>query len=209
MFYGLCFYFLKHQTMDTRCWAQDVLRCHSCETPVPLSYCDLCNTHLCAECREKHLLDKSKEHKVIFFEKRGSKCEIHSTKICELYCKNCEKPVCILCVSSDTHNAHDVINILNILESSKCRILEDLNELEKSIHPTYQRIASNVQVQKENLNENVQELKTSVDKHGEDLHRKIDTVIKEMKTGLDDILSYHLNLKHEKKSKQMITLNMG
>lgn len=111
-----------------------------------------------------------------------------------MYCKNCEKPVCILCVSSDTHKAHDVVNSLNILESSKCRILEDLNELEKSIHPTYQRIASNVQVQKENLNENVQELKTSVDKHGEDLHRKIDTVIKEMKTGLDDMNSKHLKV---------------
>lgn len=53
-------------------------------------------------------------------------------------------------------------------------MFEDLNKLGKPIHPTYQSIASNIQVQKEYLNGNGK-LQTTLNKNGEDLHRKTET----------------------------------
>lgn len=123
--------------MDPHCMAQDVLRCHVCETPVPPMHCDTCHIHLCVVCVGEHLLDESKEHKVVPFKRRGStthypKCPIHSTKQCELHCENCNKAICVQCVSSKKHKKHKIVDIVKSLESKKSILHKDLKELVKN-----------------------------------------------------------------------------
>ncbi|XP_052693320.1 E3 ubiquitin-protein ligase TRIM71-like [Crassostrea angulata] len=180
--------------MESRHSGEDMLRCHLCETPVPPLYCDICHIHLCKACVGEHLLDESKEHKVVPFKKRGhaTNCQKHSSKICELYCEHCNIPICVLCVSSKEHHTHSVVDILNILESKKHVLQKDLQELEKSIYPKYQKIASSIPVQKANLNKNSQKITTAISRHGEDLHREVDNIVKKLKTDLSEIDSKNL-----------------
>lgn len=129
---------------------QDVLRCHICESPSPPLFCGICHLHLCKVCVGEHILDESTEHKVVPINKREftTKCPKHSTKICELHCKECNTSICATCASSEEHRGHAFVEILEYFESQKKVIQKDLDELETSILPKYQVNALSIPVQK-------------------------------------------------------------
>ncbi|XP_052707624.1 E3 ubiquitin-protein ligase TRIM71-like [Crassostrea angulata] len=183
--------------MDPRRSAQDVLRCDLCETPVPPYFCDLCHVNLCKKCAGEHLLDETKEHKVVPIKQRRStsnfhECQKHTPKQSELYCEQCNIPICVQCVSSGEHLGHKVVGFTEKLRFKNEILLNDLQELEKSIYPKYQALAEITTVHKVELKKNSQKLTSAIDKHGEVWHREIDTIIQKLKSDLDEMDAKHL-----------------
>ncbi|XP_078331571.1 uncharacterized protein LOC144625230 [Crassostrea virginica] len=173
---------------------QDVIRCDLCETPVPPKHCDICHIHLCEACVGKHRSDKSKDHYIVPFKLRGitTKCTKHSTEVCTQLCTTCNIPVCPLCVASSEHEQHKKVDILELFETKTKLMLEDLQDLEKSIYPKYQEAATNILVQRADVNKRSQKLTTALDKQGEALHTEIDTIIQGMKSEIDDMDAQHI-----------------
>lgn len=64
---------------------------------------------------------------------------------------------------------------------------KDLQELEKVIYPKYRDIVSEISVLRVDLNKYTQNLKAAINKQGHNLQREINSVIKKMKTDLDDM----------------------
>nr|XP_022307827.1 tripartite motif-containing protein 45-like [Crassostrea virginica] len=172
---------------------QDVIRCDLCETPVPPKHCDICHIHLCEACVGKHLSDESKDHYIVPFKLRGiiPKCTNHSSKTCTTLCKTCNIPVCPLCIVSSKHKKHKTEDIGKAMAKKIKLIRKDLEEFENSIYPKYQEAATNIPVQRADVNKHSQNLTTALDKQGEALHTEIDTIIQRMKSEIDDMNAQH------------------
>lgn len=87
-----------------------------------------------------HVIDGSKLNIVVQVIHRQSllmysKCPEHSSKLCKLHCEQCDIPICVQCVFSKTHKAHDAEDILVFLERKKEALQADLEELGKTIYP--------------------------------------------------------------------------
>ncbi|XP_078330987.1 uncharacterized protein LOC144624840 [Crassostrea virginica] len=173
---------------------QDVIRCDLCESPVPPKHCDICHIHLCEACVGEHVSDQSKDHYIVPFKLRGitPKCTKHSTEVCTQLCTTCNIPLCPICVASSEHKQHKKRDILTLFETKRKLMQKDLQDLDNSIYPKYQEAATNIPVQRADVNQRFQKLTTALDKQGEALHTEIDSIIQGMKSDIDDMDAQHI-----------------
>ncbi|XP_056008577.1 tripartite motif-containing protein 2-like [Ostrea edulis] len=178
--------------------AQEVLLCDSCETAPLQSYCELCNINLCTNCVGKHLLDSSRKHRVIPFIEKSSapkvypKCPTHADKQSELYCEECDVPVCSTCVSKK-HRGHNLCDVLEKFSAKTESLQKDLEELESRIYPRYEEMASDVQTEKSELQTNYGKMTTAADQQGEALHREVTAIINQRKSDIQEMKNKHLS----------------
>lgn len=126
---------------------QDVVLCHLCSNLVE-HHCNLCHVDLCSPCTLYHLADKTNRHEIVEFinRKQGHflpECNSHQKNRCELFCRNCNEPICVLCVTT-IHKKHELTDIEEIIKKSKQQIIDDLAELENDIAPAYRNILAGV-----------------------------------------------------------------
>lgn len=190
--------------MDPNCSAQDAVRCTLCTSSVATMFCEVCDINLCKDCIEIHLSDSSKVHKFVSLKQclatlNYPKCGKHEDMRCELHCEQCKTSICAQCISSKEHKNHDIVDILKYFESKKEVLHNDLQELEESIFPNYQEIASKIPVHRADLSKNSQTLTTDFDKQGEEWHKEIENAIMKLKSDIEEMVNRHqavLN-KHE------------
>ncbi|XP_056004048.1 tripartite motif-containing protein 2-like [Ostrea edulis] len=184
--------------MHPRRSAQEVLLCDLCET-VPLqSRCEVCNINLCKACVGEHLSDSSKQHHVMPYLQRKStpnypKCPKHANELCKHHCEECDIPVCITCVSSGKHKGHKLSEFLDKLNSKTQSLQKDLEELETRIYPRYEKMASDVQTEKAEIETNYGKLTTAAEQEGEILHREITAIVNQRKSAIQEMKNKHLS----------------
>jgi hypothetical protein len=63
-------------------------------------------------------------------------CDIHSKQKCEVYCEQCDVPVCTKCIIGP-HKGHDAVELLDVFKSKKQEIKKETQEIESIIIPRY------------------------------------------------------------------------
>nr|XP_034309590.1 uncharacterized protein LOC105317259 [Crassostrea gigas] len=199
--------------MDPFNSAQDVHLCDLCETAIVHSYCNFCHVNLCTSCIGKHITDGYDKHKIVPYQERSTliypKCGTHPHKTCELQCKNCNDIfVCSSCTASEQHMGHIFVEVSTVYKAKKDNIEKDTEEIVKTISPTYEEIASELDNQLANLDGGYKKITTAMSKQGEQWHREIDIVVNKMKTEISEIKVKHRDLlqKHLDEIKQIQAL---
>ena len=188
--------------------SQDILRCNLCDTPMPPLYCQLCDKNLCKTCAGDHLVDDTKEHKVVpkkqKWNPRNPLCPKHTTKHCDFHCKQCDKPICALCVLSGEHDQHKKIDIF---ERKIENLADELSKLEHSIYPKYEKAATNIKIKKDDVKKNSEKMKTIIQKHGQVWHREIDNIIKNFLSKINENETEQLDIFENEERKINIKMN--
>lgn len=143
------------------------------------------------------------------FEKRRStpKCQKHSLDKSDYYCKQCDIPICMQCISSKQLEDHECFVIVKHFQSQKDLVQTDLQELEKYIYGVYKNIESHITAQIADLFKNSKKLTAAIKNHKEKLHKKtdeiIDEVIERLNCEIDEIESVHLSFLQKQESEIM------
>ena len=98
---------------------QEAVECGLCQNPVSF-ICQRCGVNLCDSCIPVHLRVKSKfGHDVVDYASKDDDdvclCDSHPENKCSAYCKKCDVPICILCVSIK-HRSHEISELHDKVE---------------------------------------------------------------------------------------------
>ena len=98
---------------------QEVVECGLCQNPVSF-FCRRCWLNLCDSCVPVHLRVKSEfGHDVVDYAIKDDDdvclCDSHPENKCSAYCKKCDVPICILCVSIK-HRSHEISELHDKVE---------------------------------------------------------------------------------------------
>lgn len=184
--------------MDPENGAQDVSRCDLCKTNIVQSYCDFCHFNLCKPCIGEHIYDEYDNHRIVPFQQRNlaliyPKCQIHNNETCELLCQNCNISVCSFCMVSQRHREHDFSALLEVYETKKESIKNDIDQLKKIISP-FENYITDFENQIANMDARYEKLTNELLEQKHELHREIEFVFNQMKEEVSEIKSTHLQI---------------
>nr|XP_034304614.1 uncharacterized protein LOC105321083 [Crassostrea gigas] len=187
---------------------QHIVDCDLCETPVSF-YCRRCGVNLCDSCLPIHMRVKSKNgHDVVDYVSKDDEdtcfCESHPKNECCAYCKTCNVPICMLCVSIK-HKSHEmselsdkIEELLKVIAKENERLQSFKHELETILDHTTKIVSS--------ISSIYQQKKDEVTARGEEWHKEIENTVKKLHQELDDMQKEHEALlqKQETEYEEMI-----
>ncbi|VDI12361.1 Hypothetical predicted protein [Mytilus galloprovincialis] len=210
------------------------ITCQLCEIPNrKISWkCEDCDLLMCGNCRENihSKVKTSEDHHIINIKDIGKeenkanekikisniKCNTHQHQTCCLFCKDCSKVVCSICIT-DVHNGHKLQNIneayelkikyLNDRQERTKRMLEelelrenDLAEIESDRRLKHNETKQAILAEKETI------IKT-INRRAEKFFEKLDTELETIIVSVDCEKSQLVRAKVSLKEKLKITTN--
>ncbi|XP_052697512.1 uncharacterized protein LOC128175725 [Crassostrea angulata] len=179
--------------MEPRNEAQHFVGCDLCQQPVSF-FCRRCGVNLCDPCVTIHLRVKStKVHEIVDFASKDDDdtchCDSHPKNDCSAYCKTCDAPICILCVSIK-HKSHEmselsdkIEELLKVIAKENDRLQSSKHELEKILDHTTKMLSS--------ISLYYKQRKDEVMVRGEEWHKQIEKTVNKLNQELDDMQKEH------------------
>lgn len=181
---------------------QHIVECDLCQEPVSF-FCRQCGVNICDTCLPKHVRVKSKNgHDVVDYVSKDDDdtgfCESHPKIECSAYCKSCNVPICILCVSIE-HKSHDmselsdeIEELLKVIAKENDRLRSFKHELETILDHTTNLFSSISSIYKQRKDE--------VTARGEEWHKEIEKTVKKLHQELDNMQMKHEALLQKQKT---------
>ncbi|XP_062571073.1 tripartite motif-containing protein 2-like [Saccostrea cucullata] len=180
--------------MDISRTAQHFLECgiEDCERNCEF-YCNPCHQRLCKQCSEEHLKSpENKNHEVVLYQQRKrqlpvEKCKIHPTKDVDMFCEECQVPVCSKCVTMGDHERHRFVDLETVYAEKFTLFQKEISKIHEYFLPTSQDLQKEIKKDSSEIKHIMDNIRTSMKTEGETLKSLVDTVISENMKQLDQI----------------------
>ncbi|XP_062587760.1 uncharacterized protein LOC134249421 isoform X2 [Saccostrea cucullata] len=174
--------------------AQHFLECgfEDCERNCEF-YCNSCHQQMCKPCRDQHLkIPENKNHEVVIYQLRRrqlpvKKCKIHPTKEVDIYCKDCNIPLCSKCSTMQEHQRHCFIDLESIYTEKFTLCQMELHKIYNYFVPTSQDLQREVQEDATRVKQIMDSIRTSMKVEAESLKNMVDTVLSDNMEELNQI----------------------
>ncbi|XP_062584498.1 protein PML-like [Saccostrea cucullata] len=174
--------------------AQHFLECgtEDCERNCEF-YCNSCHHQMCKPCRDQHLkIAENKNHEVVLYQQRKRqlpvmKCKIHPTKEIDIFCEECNVPLCSKCSTMQDHRGHQFID-LEIIYTETFEIChKELSKIHNYFVPTSKDLQREVQEDATEVKQIMDSIRTSMKAEAQSLKTMVDTVLSENMEELNQI----------------------
>ena len=160
-----------------------------CQNPVSF-FCRCCGVNFCDPCALLHLRVKSKfGHDVVDYARKDYDdvclCDSHPEKKCYAYCKKCDVPICILCVSIK-HKSHEISELQDKIDEL-LKVITRENDRLQSFRDDLERVLDHTTKTASSLSSVYERKKHEVTARGEDWKKKIDKYVKKLHLELDEL----------------------
>ncbi|XP_062595263.1 uncharacterized protein LOC134256600 [Saccostrea cucullata] len=177
---------MAHSKPKTPGTAQHFLECGSedCERNCEF-YCNSCHHQMCKPCRDQHLkIPENKNHEVVLYQQRRrqlpvKKCKIHPTKEIDIFCKECNIPLCSKCSTMQEHHGHIFTDLETIYTEKFTHCQTELSKIHNYFIPTSQDLQREVQEDATEVKQIMDSIRTSMKAEAESLKNMVDTVLSE------------------------------
>eukprot|EP00105_Crassostrea_gigas_P021094 XP_011440106.1 PREDICTED: uncharacterized protein LOC105337176 [Crassostrea gigas] len=179
--------------MESKNEAQHFVGCDLCQQPVSF-FCRRCGVNLCDTCIAIHVRVKSTNvHEIVDFASKDDDdtchCDSHPQNDCSAYCKTCDAPICILCVSIK-HRSHEMSELSDKIEELLKIIAKENDRLQSSKHEL-ERILDHTAKMLSSISSYYKQRKDEVTARGEEWHKQIEKTVKKLHQELDDMQKEH------------------
>nr|XP_022342528.1 uncharacterized protein LOC111136170 [Crassostrea virginica] len=148
-------------------------------------YCNACHRPLSEQCRDEHLKSpKTKTHEIVLYRHRKpqlpvEKCELHPTRTVDIFCRECQIPLCSKCSTMKEHHTHTFDDLEDIYAEKYAAWQGKFSEIKKYFRPTSLGLKTNIEEDVTQIQKIMKRIRTSMKTEAESLKNLVDEVTSE------------------------------
>ncbi|XP_062606099.1 uncharacterized protein LOC134267909 [Saccostrea cucullata] len=167
-------------------------------------YCNTCHQRICDNCKQRHLQQNNGHEIVLYHERKrklpSEKCRIHPTQDIDVYCDDCQDPVCSICFEQH-HSVHDKSDLEIIYNDILQQCKKGITEIWKAVIPEAKNNVELIGKKRENVKKEIAKFRVYMTKRADELKKAVDSILNDNNKKLDEIENSVLNEMREQQKK--------
>nr|XP_022312749.1 uncharacterized protein LOC111117810 [Crassostrea virginica] len=148
-------------------------------------YCNDCHQPMCEQCKDEHRKSpNNKNHDVVLYRQRKhrlpiEKCKLHPTKNVDIFCRECNTPLCLKCFLGKEHKGHEFDDLEEIYAEKYALWQGEFSKIQKIFLPTSEDLKTDIKEDVKEIKKIMESIRTSMKAEAESLKHLVDEVTSE------------------------------
>ncbi|XP_078329850.1 uncharacterized protein LOC111113508 [Crassostrea virginica] len=148
-------------------------------------YCNDCHQPMCEQCKDEHQTSpNNKDHDIVLYRQRKhrlpkEKCKLHPTKNVDIFCRECNTPLCLKCFLGKEHKGHEFDDLEEIYAEKYALWQGEFSKIQKYFLPTSEGLKTDIKEDVKEIKKIMESIRTSMKAEAESLKNLVDEVTSE------------------------------